>query len=268
METRSTAFLCLLFLAIPAAAQLSRRDMEDIARHRVESSSIPVLQSLGHDTILWDVSIQVGTWDFVDVEEDETAPVDINEGAGAVLEHFWESPDSLLAPMVADYIARHSKGLRVVLARYAAYEEELRSAFKKKGLPEDLTLLAAVESAMNPRALSKAGARGMWQLMPGTARHYGLRCDGFVDDRLDYRRSTVAAASYLEKAFARYGDWRLAISSYNCGFASVDRAITRAGSREYWDIYRFLPAETRGYFPAFAATLFAFRYNESLWIAP
>ena len=121
---------------------------------------------------------------------------------------------------------------------------------------------------MNPRALSKAGARGMWQLMPATARQFGLRCDGFVDDRLDYRRSTEAAASYLERAYARYGDWRLAISSYNCGYAAVDRAITRAGSREYWDIYRFLPSETRGYFPAFAATLFVFRYHKGDWIAP
>ena len=137
---------------------------------------------------------------------------------------------------------------------------ELRAVFERRGLPEDLTLLAAVESAMNPRALSKAGARGMWQLMPATARRFGLRCDGLVDDRLDYRRSTEAAACYLERAYARYGDWRLAISSYNCGYAAVDRAITRAGSREYWDIYRFLPFETRGYFPAFAATLFVFRY--------
>lgn len=250
---KTACVILAMLLAIPAAAQLSRRDLEDIERHRGESR---------------EVSVVVETWDFLEVEEEDPAPVDLEVGVGVVLEYFWESPDSLLATMVADYIARHKKGLQIVLGRYEAYEEELRAIFRKRGLPEDLTLLAAVESAMNPRALSKAGARGMWQLMPGTARHYGLRCDGFVDDRLDYRRSTVAAASYLEKAFARYGDWRLAISSYNCGFASVDRAITHAGSREYWDIYHFLPAETRGYFSAFAATLFAFRYNESLWIAP
>ena len=264
MRTLSVAVLCFLLLDLTAAAQLSRRDLEDIERHRVESRTAPVLQSIGNDTVSWDVSIRVETWDFLEVDEEEAAPFNIHVGNRAVLEYFWESPDSLLATMVADYIARHKRGLRIVLDRYGAYEEELRSVFRKKGLPDDLTILAAVESAMNPRALSKAGARGMWQLMPATARQFGLRCDGFVDDRLDYRRSTEAAASYLERAFARYGDWRLAISSYNCGFASVDRAIARAGSREYWQIYRFLPAETRGYFPAFAATLFAYKFSDSL----
>ena len=245
MRISPVACLYFLLLGSSAFAQLSRRDLEDIERHRGESR---------------EMSVVVETLDFLDVDEDEVAPEHIDVGTGAVLEYFWESPDSLLATMVADYIARHKKGLKIVLERYEFYEDELRAVFERKGLPEDLTLLAAVESAMNPRALSKAGARGMWQLMPATARQLGLRCDGFVDDRLDFRRSTEAAACYLERAYARYGDWRLAISSYNCGYAAVDRAITRAGSREYWDIYRFLPSETRGYFPAFAATLFVFRY--------
>ena len=151
MRINSVACLSFLLLGTSAFAQLSRRDLEDIERHRGESR---------------EMSVVVETWDFLDVDEEEATPEEIDVGAGAVLEYFWESPDSLLATMVADYIARHKKGLRIVLERYESYEVELRAVFERKGLPEDLTLLAAVESAMNPRALSKAGARGMWQLMP------------------------------------------------------------------------------------------------------
>lgn len=262
----------LLLMCSPLGAQVSRRDMEDIERHRRETAGPPVIQSIGSDSLEWDATVVVSTWDFLEggsPDEDgdgQRVQPDITTGVGPVLEVFWEEPDTLLATMVADYMARHRKGLCVVLGRFAAYEDELRAAFRSRGLPEGLAILAAVESAMNPLALSRVGARGMWQLMPATARQYGLRCDGIVDERLDFSRSTEAAVSYLERAYARYGDWRLAISSYNCGAAAVDRAIRRAGSREYWELYRFLPAETRGYFPAFAATLYAYSFGNELGI--
>ena len=124
MRISPVACLYFLLLGSTAFAQLSRRDLEDIERHRGESR---------------EMSVVVETWDFLDVDEDEVAPEHIDVGTGAVLEYFWESPDSLLATMVADYIARHKKGLRVVLERYESYEEELRAVFKRKGLPEDLT---------------------------------------------------------------------------------------------------------------------------------
>ena len=265
------AYLSLL-MGFPLGAQVSRRDLEDIERHRRETVRPPVVQSIGSDSLEWDATPLVSTWDFLeggDPDEegaDHRVQPDVVTGAGPVLEVFWETPDTLLATMVADYIARHRKGLGVVLGRYAAYEDELRSVFRSRGLPEDLAILAAVESAMNPLALSRAGARGMWQFMPGTARQYGLRCDGVVDERLDYSSSAWAATRYLEKAYERYADWRLAISSYNCGSAAVDKAISRARSNDYWKIYPFLPAETRGYFPAFAATLYAYLYWEDLGI--
>ena len=262
----------LLLMCSPLGAQVSHRDMEDIERHRRETARPPVVQSIGSDSLEWEATVVVSTWDFLeggnpdgDGDSLRVQP-DITTGGGPVLDVFWESPDTLLATMVADYIARHRKGLGIVLGRYAAYEDELRSAFRSRGLPEGLAILAAVESAMNPLALSRAGARGMWQFMPATARHYGLRCDGIVDERLDYLRSAEAAAAYLEKAYLKYGDWRLAISSYNCGPASMDRAVARAGSGCYWDIYPFLPAETRGYFPAFAAILYAYTYGNELGI--
>lgn len=273
---RQLGILLLLVLLCDEAtsvAQVTRRDLDDLERHRKADKYVPVIQSIENDSLAWEVSVAVETWDFLegddpDLDEREPLPSLIGQEQikDALLPHFWESPDSLLATMVADYIVKHRKGLSVVLGRYKAYEEELRAVFRSSDLPEDLTVLAAVESAMNPLALSKAGARGMWQFMPGTARSYGLRCDEIVDERLDYLSSAYAAAAYLEKAFARYGDWRLAISSYNCGTGAVEKAIRRARSKDYWRIYPFLPAETRGYFPAFAATLYAFLYKNELGI--
>ena len=262
----------LLLMCSQLGAQVSRRDMEDIERHRRETARPPVVQSIGSDSLEWESTVVVSTWDFLeggnpdDDGDGLRVQPDITTGGGPVLDVFWESPDTLLATMVADYITRHRKGLGVVLGRYAAYEDELRAAFRRRGLPENLAILAAVESAMNPLALSRAGARGMWQFMPATARHYGLRCDGIVDERLDYSSSAWAASRYLEKAYERYDDWRLAISSYNCGSGAVDRAISRARSNDFWKIYPFLPAETRGYFPAFAATLYAYCYRDELGI--
>jgi len=264
-------FLALLLPCAGAGAQVTHRDLEDLERHRREVRPAPILQSIGSDSLAWDVMVGVETWDFLEGGAPEEVPDTTSgsshaPGRGAVIPVFWESPDTLLSAMVADYIVRHRNGLATVLGRFAAYEDELGRIFTLRGLPGDLAILAAVESAMNPLALSRAGARGMWQFMAGTARQYGLRCDGLVDERLDYTRSAEAAAAYLEKAFLRYGDWRLAISSYNCGPAAVDRAVARAGSDDYWDIYPYLPTETRGYFPAFAAFLYAYLYRDDLGI--
>ena len=267
---------CLFILSSPASwGQVSRRDLEAIERHRRESVHPPLIQSIdGPDSLMWEGSVVVGTWDYLEeeVREDETsAGGAVGKGLegyilDSVLEKFVQGRDPSLDKMISDYIARHRKGMGIVLGRYAAYEDELRAVFGNRGLPEDLSLLAAVESAMNPLALSKAGAKGMWQFMPGTARHYGLRCDGLIDERLDYYRSTDAAARYLENAYKRFGDWGLAVMSYNCGHAAIEKAICIAGSSQFKDIYPFLPAETRGYLPAFAATLCCFRFADDLGI--
>ena len=275
---RRADILSIALLLLPGfsgEAQVSRRDLDDIERHRRQETPAPVLQSIGNDSLSWNVTVKIQSWEFLEggdpdvgsiPEEDRLQGDMVHNGATVVLPDFWEKPDTLLAAMVADYIARHRRGLSTVLGRYESYRDELRMVFRRRSLPESLTLLAAVESAMNPLALSKAGARGMWQFMPGTARSYGLRCDEIVDERLDYLSSADAAAAYLEKAYNKYGDWRLAISSYNCGSGAVEKAIRRAQSKDYWKIYPFLPEETRGYFPAFAASLYAYLYREDLGI--
>ena len=130
-------------------------------------------------------------------------------------------------------------------------------------LPEELKYMAVVESMLNPTATSHAGAKGIWQFIYSTAKSYGLEINSYVDERMDVEKSMDAAARYLRDAYRIFGDWALAISSYNCGAGNVSKAIRRAGgSKDYWSIYRYLPRETRGYVPAFVGAMYAMTYSK------
>lgn len=136
-------------------------------------------------------------------------------------------------------------------------------------LPLELKALVIVESMMVPTATSRVGAKGLWQFMYGTAKGYGMHIDSFMDERMDPIKSTIGAARYLKNAYAIYGDWALAIASYNCGAGNVNKAIRRSGGkRDFWSIYDFLPRETRGYVPAFVGALYATHYYKECGIVP
>ena len=153
------------------------------------------------------------------------------------------------------------------LAQY--YMPLFEEIFDSYGMPLELKAMAVIESALNPRAVSRARATGMWQFMYRTDRNYNLSINSYVDERLDPVVSGDAAARYLLDSYRIYGDWILAIASYNCGVGNVNKAIRRAGgSREFWDIYPFLPRETRGYVPAFVAALYTLRYFPEHQIRP
>lgn len=130
------------------------------------------------------------------------------------------------------------------------------------GLPKELKAMAIIESGLNPVAVSRARAKGMWQFMYRTALQYNLHISSYVDERLDPIKSAHAAARYLRDAYTIFGDWALAISSYNCGSGNVNKAIRRAGSKEFWKIYPYLPRETRGYVPAFVGALYLLSYHK------
>lgn len=141
--------------------------------------------------------------------------------------------------------------------------------FNRYDLPEELKAMTIIESAMNPTAVSRAGAKGMWQFMYTTAKMYGLHIDSFVDERLDPVKSAEAAARYLEDAYKIFGDWNLAIASYNCGAGNVQKAIRRSGGkRDFWSIWPYLPRETRGYGPAFVGALYTLNYYKEHGIKP
>jgi membrane-bound lytic murein transglycosylase D len=136
-------------------------------------------------------------------------------------------------------------------------------------MPKELKVMAIIESALNPRATSRVNARGMWQFMYRTALQYNLKINSYVDERLDPIASSHAAAKYLKDAYTIFGDWSLAIASYNCGAGNVNKAIRRAGgSRDFWKIYPYLPRETRGYVPSFVAALYTINYYKEHRINP
>lgn len=140
--------------------------------------------------------------------------------------------------------------------------------FSQYGIPPEVKYLAIIESALNPHAVSRMGATGMWQFMYGTAKQYGLTINSYIDERKDIIRSTEGAAQYLRGMYDVYGDWLLAIASYNCGPGNVNRAIKLSGGNTFWEIRDYLPKETRNYVPAFIAATYVMTYYELHDLSP
>lgn len=159
------------------------------------------------------------------------------------------------------YTKKRREQVKTMLGLTDYYFPFIEQVFDLYGVPYELKYLAVIESALNPRAVSRAGAVGIWQFMYGTGRHYGLTINSLVDERRDPLRATHAAAKYLVDLYGMYGDWTLALAAYNCGPGNVNKAIRRSGGkRDFWDIYYYLPRETRGYVPAFIAATYAMNY--------
>ena len=168
--------------------------------------------------------------------------------------------------LVADMLALHN-----YYGRF--FEEELL----KEGMPLELEYLPVIESAINPNAMSRAGAVGLWQFMPATAKGLGMEINSLVDERRDPRISSRNAARYLKQLHDIYNDWSLAIAAYNCGPGNVNKALRRASGdseeikdekKDFWEIYNYLPAETRGYVPAFIAANYVMNYYRQHGISP
>ncbi|PTQ99477.1 membrane-bound lytic murein transglycosylase D [Mucilaginibacter yixingensis] len=158
-------------------------------------------------------------------------------------------------------------GKIIGLSKY--YFPIYEKAFREAGIPEEIKFLSIVESALNPNAVSRVGATGPWQFMAATGKVFGLSIDDYVDDRRDPIKASYAAAAYLKDAYQEFGDWLLAIASYNCGKSSVERAIDRSGgATDFWSIRPYLPTETRGYVPAYIAMAYVMNYFNRHNIAP
>ena len=148
---------------------------------------------------------------------------------------------------------------------FPIFEEHL----DKYNLPLEIKYLAVVESALKPTSKSGAGAKGLWQFMYHTGKQFGLNITSYVDERSDPIKATEAACKYLESLYARFNDWDLALAAYNSGPGNVSKAIRRSGGlRNYWNIRKYLPAETRGYLPAFYTTFYLFEYGAEHDIYP
>ena len=175
--------------------------------------------------------------------------------------------DKSIEDQVSVYIGPRKRYLPAILGRYEYYLPFFSKVFAKYGVPEELISLCIVESAVTSKAVSHAGAAGMWQLMPATARMYGLQVDEEVDERFDVVKSTDAAARLLRDLHKGLGRWDLAVLSYNCGSGRVRQAILKAnGDPDVWKIAEYLPKETRRYLPSFLAARYVLSEREALGI--
>lgn len=168
------------------------------------------------------------------------------------------------------YVERKKSLVESMLGMSLYYMPIFEQALDKYGMPLELKYLPVIESALNPMAVSRAGATGLWQFMLDTAKGMGLEINSLVDQRRDPYLASDAAARYLKQLYNSYGDWSLAIAAYNCGPGNVNKALRRAGGgkKDFWEIYPFLPRETRDYIPAFIAANYAMTYYNHHNISP
>ena len=169
--------------------------------------------------------------------------------------------NTVVQKFIDQYSGRLRRSVSYMLGAGNFYIPMFEEALDYYGLPLELKYLPVIESALDPTARSHAGATGLWQFMLSTAKRYDQKVNSLVDERCHPQKATWAAARYLNDLYKIYGDWSLVIAAYNCGPGTVNKAIHRAGgTRDYWAIYPYLPAETRGYVPAFIAANYIMNY--------
>lgn len=167
-------------------------------------------------------------------------------------------------PFVETYLEEHADLLEKIKQQNSSSFKTIERILVKRGIPAELVYLAVVESKLKNKATSGAGAVGIWQLMPVTARSLGLHVAGKTDERRYIIQSSVAAADYLNVLYKQFDDWLLVVAAYNCGAGNVYKAIKQSGSREFWKLQRFLPAETRNHVKRFIATHYYYEGEGSL----
>jgi membrane-bound lytic murein transglycosylase D len=169
-----------------------------------------------------------------------------------------------VAGFVTAYLKKEEEFLQKMKNKSRTYFRTIEKVFDQHEIPQQLKYLAIVESELHSNAKSRVGARGLWQLMPVTAKELGLRISGKTDERIHTYRSTVAAAKYLRYLYGEFGDWLLVLAAYNGGPGTVYKAMKKAGSKNFWAIQRFLPAESRGHVKRFISIHYFFEGDGSI----
>ncbi|BDU24102.1 LysM peptidoglycan-binding domain-containing protein [Flavobacterium sp. GSB-24] len=207
-----------------------------------------------------------------DVTVDEELPTELLKQRLAAMNQ--KSPFEIeynqgLENIIKSFLKNRKKSFSRLMALSEYYFPIFEDAFAKQNVPLEIKYLAVVESALNPKAVSKMGATGLWQFMYGTGKQYALKIDSYIDERSDPLKATAACSEYMTKMFNIFGDWELVLASYNSGPGNVTKAIRRSGGKtKYWDIRNYLPKETQGYVPAFLATMYLFEYHKEHGINP
>lgn len=165
---------------------------------------------------------------------------------------------------VHQYLNENAEILDHIRQTNSAKFNTIQQILVKRGIPSEMMYLAIVESELKNSATSSVGAAGIWQLMPETARTFGLKVNGKTDERRQTNRSSLAATAYLTELYNQFDDWLLVVAAYNCGAGQVFKAIKKSGSRDFWKLQRFLPAESRSHVKHFIATHFYYEQSGSI----
>ncbi|MEQ9426481.1 MAG: LysM peptidoglycan-binding domain-containing protein [Cyclobacteriaceae bacterium] len=198
-------------------------------------------------------------YDFIPDVSYDTIETRLSRIEGEVALNFTEKVKAFI-----DYFTvRNRDYTRAALANANYYFPIFEKYLAKHGLPDELKYLSIIESGLNPRAISRAGAAGLWQFVPSTGSIYKLHQDWYIDERMDPEKATEAACLYLKELYRYFDDWELALAAYNSGPGRVRRAIRYSGyKKKFWEIYRWLPRETRSYVPQYVAMIYALNYAE------
>ena len=260
-------FLLMLPLSLPAQNSREADDEIVVTDKEGHEESIQLPEALSHDV---DSLMNLYMSKKYLVEDNDCQMKDINPiyEKEVYVDRLSRIPSIIELPyndVVQKFIDRYSGKLRhsvsFMLGASNFYMPIFEEALEAYQLPLELKYLPVIESALNPTAVSRVGATGLWQFMLGTGKMYGLEVNSLVDERRDPIKSSYAAAHYLKDLYNIFGDWSLVIAAYNCGPETINKAIRRSnGSKDYWQIYPYLPKETRGYVPAFIAANYIMNY--------
>ena len=262
----------LLALGLSASMTLSARSILDI-KQSITDDNIIAPESFETQTRLLEENFYIKNYVVpgMDLGEPQPASPAEYEERLKVLPTVIEMPyNSLVGNFINMYLTKKRTLVADMLALHSYYGPIFVEELIKEGMPTELQYLPVIYSAINPIAISRAGAAGLWQFMPATAKGLGMEVNSLVDERRDARLSSRNAARYLKQLYDIYNDWSLAIAAYNCGPGNVNKAMRRAGEgkKDFWEIYEFLPAETRGYVPVFIAANYVMNYYGKHGITP
>ena len=228
------------------------------------------------DSVLYPVNF-VANADTMEMDSDTTAlvvdlsiPDSIYMKRLAVLPYkFKLTYNPIVKRYIELYTVKIKDKLEVILGLSNFYFPIFDEVLSSYQLPNELKYITIIESALNPCAVSRCRAVGLWQFMKGTGKENGLQINNYIDQRRGFIESTRAAAKYLSNLYETYHDWQLVLAAYNCGPGNVNKAIRRSGGkRDFWEVYRFLPRETRGYVPEYIGAVYAFNYYKEHNISP
>lgn len=261
-----SVFVLFLTLSIIVVSQNQDREKKTYQiKVNIEDSAIVVPENLNEN-----LSNLLHNWqvDFSDSKSKCSNGSNLVYSDSVYMERLYNLPtemelsfNSVVRTHIEMYTVRRRDLVSYMLSLGEYYYPMFEEALDRYGLPLELKYLPVIESALNPVAVSRMGATGLWQFMLRTGQQYQLEINSLVDERRDPYKATDAAARYLKDMYQIYGDWNLVIAAYNCGPGNVNKAIARSGGkRDYWDIYNNLPRETRGYVPAFIATNYVMNY--------